>query len=416
MITRRVFVRNGGLALVGLGATLPGFVVRTATATARRRYRNKILIVVFQRGGMDGLNAVIPFEEKRYYVDRPSIAVPPPRSGRESSLDLDGFFGLHPSLEPLLSLYKEGTLGVVQAVGSPDSTRSHFDAQDFMESAAPGNKRVGDGWLNRYLAENHDPTATSFRGVAMGGTLPRTLKGQAPAMALGDIDRFDLRAGRFQKQARSVYETLYHRESDSLLSGTAQEMFQAIEFLKKANPSQYQPKPGVEYPRGKFGQNLRQVCQLIQADIGVEVAFVEMGGWDHHINQGGVNGQLSNLLRELGQGLAAVRRDLDDRFEDVVMMTMSEFGRTVRENGSGGTDHGHANVMFVLGGPVKGGKVYGEWPGLDQAQLYEGRDLALTTDFRDVFAEVLVGHLGCESCQDVLPGFSVDPTRFTGVL
>ena len=253
-----------------------------------------------------------------------------------------------------------------------------------MESAAPGAKNTSDGWLNRYLQHNPDPEATSFRSVAMGTTLPRSLKGEAPTIALGNIDSFDLRAGSLQKQARSAYQTLYDQETNSLLSGTAQEMFQAIDFLKEANPAQYRPAEGVEYPRGRFGQSLRQVAQLIKADIGLEVAFLDINGWDHHVNEGSITGQLSNRLREFSQGLAALYRDLGDRMEDVLILTMSEFGRTVRENGNAGTDHGHANVMFALGGPVKGGKIYGQWPGLATEQLYEGRDLALTTDFRDV--------------------------------
>ena len=281
---------------------------------------------------------------------------------------------------------------------------------------APGAKNTSDGWLNRYLQHNPDPEATSFRSVAMGTTLPRSLKGEASAIALGNIESFDLRAGSLQQQARSAYETLYDQETNSLLSGTAQEMFQAIDLLKKANPAQYRPAAGVQYPAGRFSQSLRQIAQLIKADIGLEVAFLDIGGWDHHINEGGVTGQLSNQLRELSQGLGALYRDLGDRMEDVLILTMSEFGRTVEENGNAGTDHGHANVMFALGGPVKGGRIYGRWPGLASEQLYEGRDLALTTDFRDVFAEVLVRHLGCSNTDAIFPDFQVDSKRFKGML
>ncbi|MDA2923242.1 DUF1501 domain-containing protein [Acidobacteria bacterium AH-259-L09] len=415
MITRRIFLKNGGLTLVGMGM-VPTFLLRTALGAPGDSRRKKILIAVFQRGGVDGLNTVVPFGEKEYYSRRSTIAIPAPKSGQESALDLNGFFGLHPSLEPLLSLYKKGELAIIHAAGSPNSTRSHFDAQDFMESAAPGDKKVSDGWLNRYLQQNPEPKRTSFRGVAMGTRLSRSLKGKAAAIALANINAFDLNAGRARKQVRSAYQTLYDQDTNSLLSGTAREMFEAIDFLKKADPGQYQPAAGVEYPPGRFGQSLKQVVQLIKADIGLEVAFVDIGGWDHHINEGGINGQLSNRLREFGQGLAALHRDLDDQMEDVVVLTMSEFGRTVHENGNAGTDHGHANVMFVLGGPVKGAKVYGDWPGLAPEQLYEGRDLALTTDFRDVFAEALVRHLSCKNANAIFPNFTVDEKRFKGML
>ena len=247
----------------------------------------------------------------------------------------------------------------------------------------------------------------------MGTSLPRSLEGDASAINISD---FDLKAGPVQAQVRSAYEMLYDQDTNSLLSGTAREMFEAIDYLKKANPSQYSPAPNVHYPQGRFGQNLLQVAQLIKSDIGVEVAFVDIGGWDTHINEGGSNGQLANRLREFGQGLAAFHRDLGDRMEDVVVLTMSEFGRTIEENGNRGTDHGHANVMMLLGGAVKGQKIYGDWPGLAREQRYEGRDLSLTTDFRDVFAEVLTRHLGSPNPGGVFPGFRVDEARFKGML
>ena len=400
---------------MGMGM-VPNFVYRTALAAAQDSARRKVLVAIFQRGGADGLNTVVPFGEKEYYRSRPNIAIPAPSSKKESALDLDGFFGLHPALKPLEALWKEKELAIVHAAGSPHSTRSQFDAQDFMETAAPGEKSVSEGWLNRYLQESAQDEAGSFRAVSMGTSLPRSLQGTASAIALGNISDFDLKAGPVQAQVRSVYETLYDQDTNSLLSGTAQEMFEAIDYLKKADPSQYSPAPNVQYPRGRFGQNLLQVAQLIKADIGVEVAFVDIGGWDTHINEGGSNGQLGNRLREFGQGLAAFHRDLWDRMEDVVVLTMSEFGRTVEENGNRGTDHGHANVMMLLGGAIKGQKVYGQWPGLASEQRYEGRDLALTTNFRDVFAEVLSRHLGSPNPGGVFPGFRVDEGHFKGIL
>lgn len=336
--------------------------------------------------------------------------------GGDSALDLDGFFGFHPSLESLLPIYQKGELAVIHAAGSPHPSRSHFDAQDFMESGVPGDKSVSDGWLNRYLQHNPVAGASAFRGVSLGSALPLSLKGRASAIALGDLNHFDLRAGRHRDGARSVYESLYNQETNTLLSGTAKEMFGAIDFLRKMNPSQYRPSAAAQYPRGRLAQKLQQVAQMIKADMGVEVVFVDIGGWDHHVNEGGINGQLANLLRELSQSLAAFYRDLGDEMENVVVLTVSEFGRTVHENSNGGTDHGHANVMLTLGGPVKGGRVHGDWPGLDRGQLFEGRDLAVTTDFRDVFSELLVQHLGCRQVKGVFPGFSVDPGHFRNLI
>lgn len=413
MTTRRIFLKNGALTVVGMGM-VPRFLFRSVLAA--RSDSRRVLVCVFQRGGADGLNIVVPFADEAYYKHRPSIAIPAPSKERRSAIDLDGFFGLHPSLGPLAEIYKSGQMAVVHSVGSPDSTRSHFDAQDFMETAAPGNKFVRDGWLNRYLQVRELQDATALRAVAMGQGLPRSLRGPASALAFGQISEFDLAANEASAEAGSAYQTLYSEETNSLLSGTAREMFDAIEFLKKADFDKLEPAKGVEYANNSFAQQLRQIAQLIKIDAGLEVAFVEIGGWDTHSNQGGVQGRLGGRLNVFGQALSAFYRDLGDRVEDVVVLTMSEFGRTARENGSSGTDHGHANVMMLLGGPIKGGKVYGDWPGLAREQLNEDRDLALTTDFRDVFAETLTKHLRCDDPDGVFPDFSVSEKRFRGVL
>jgi uncharacterized protein (DUF1501 family) len=406
MIERRVFLRDGSLAVVGL-SMVPGFLTRTL-ASAQPRARRKTLVVIFQRGGADGLNMVVPFGEKAYYEYRPGIAVPPPAQDSGGAIDLDGFFGLHPALRPLAPLYKDGRMGIVNAVGSPDTGgRSHFQAQDFMESAAPGNKTVTTGWLNRYLQTNPDTVRTPLRAAAIGEVLPKALRGPASALALASLDQTSLGTA-------AVYESLYSRDTNALLTGTAREMFDAVKRLREARPDQYQPAKGVVYPQPPVGAALGQVAQLIKANVGLQIAFVDVsGGWDTHSQEAA---QLPGLLRSLGQALAAFNQDLGDRMEDIVVLTMSEFGRTARENGSGGTDHGHANVMFAMGGPVKGGRVYGKWPGLAREQLNEDRDLALTTDFRDVLAEVLVRHLGCERPQAVFPQYSLDAGRFTGIL
>ena len=269
-----------------------------------------------------------------------------------------------------------------------------------MESGTPGNKGIADGWMNRYLQTAGDRRATPFRAVAFSSNMPRTLMGTAPAVAMTRISDFGVRAGSASDDITRAFEAMYGRNE------TGKETFEAIDMLKKANPLQYTPANGASYPASPFGQTLLQISQLIKADVGLEVAFADIGGWDTHANQGNQRGQLSNRLREFGDGLAALYRDLGDRMRNVVIITMTEFGRAIRQNGSGGTDHGHASCLFMLGGPVKGGKVYGKWPGLAPDQLFEGRDLALTTDFRDVFAEVVTKHMGALNVGQVFPGFT----------
>ena len=407
-LTRRVFLKSGGAAMLGFGA-LPSFLTRAIAATPIPN--GKILIVIFQRGAADGLNVVVPFAERDYYRLRPTIAIPQPSRGQsEVAIDLDGFFGLHPSLAPLAPIYREGQLAIVHAAGSPDSTRSHFDAQDYMDSGTPGVKSTPDGWLNRHLQAAPEPEATPFRAVALGSNLPRALQGRAPAVALANAQQFRVMAP--SPLAANGFEALYAETADRMLAGQGRETFEAIDMLQKADVSRFQPERGSEYPRSRFGQSLLQVAQFIKANIGLEAAFIESGGWDHHTNEGGTQGQLANLLRDLGQGLAAFHRDLGDRMKDITVVTMSEFGRTAAENGNRGTDHGHANCMFVMGGPVAGGKVYGRWPGLQDGQLNEGRDLALTTDFRTVLGELIERHLGDRDLDRVFPGFANDRKQF----
>ena len=411
-ITRRVFVRNSGLAIVGTAA-VPSFLARAAWGVAETAGRNKRLVVIFQRGAADGLNMVVPHAEPQYYAMRPSINIP-----RPSVIDLDGFFGLHPALAAFQPLWQQRHLAIVHAAGSPDPNRSHFDAQDFMESGTPGIKATGDGWLNRSLramppAQQKSP----FEAIAMGPSIPRILSGAEAAIAMNNINDFSV-GGRNAKAspAASAFEAMYDHSVDAVLHGTGEETFDAVKMLKSADPGQYKPAPGADYPKGRFGDSLRQLAQLIKANLGVQVAFADIGGWDHHVNEGAAEGQLANVLREFSQSLAAFWVDLGDLGEDTVVVTMSEFGRTARENGNRGTDHGHANVMFVFGGPVKGGKVYGRWPGLDQSQLYEGRDLALTTDFRQVVGEAVMRHMGNRNLAEVFPGFENQPSGFLKVL
>jgi uncharacterized protein (DUF1501 family) len=403
MISRRVFLKNGGLALVSLGFA-PEFLARTVAAAGSARKR--VLITIFQRGAVDGLNMIVPFGEREYYAARPSIALARPSSDPQATLDLDGFFGLHPRLAPLKPLYDAGHLAVVHATGSPDGTRSHFDAQDYMETATPGVKSTPDGWLNRYLHAREHEAQTPFRAVALASQLPRALQGVAPALAIGQIDRFGIRAGQSTEMVQSSFESAYAAAADRVLHSTGREAFDAVRMLKQADPTRYPPSNGAEYPRSAYGDALKQIAQLVKADVGLEVAFAESGHWDHHVNEGAALGQLATRLDDFGRGIAALVRDLGDRMQDVVILTMSEFGRAVAENGNRGTDHGHGNAMLILGGSVRGGKVYGKWPGLAREQRYEGRDLAVTTDFRAVFNEVVHRHLGLTNTRAVFPGFT----------
>ena len=410
---RRVFLRSGAFALVTLGLN-PSFLRRTAFATELRgAARGKILIVLFQRGAADALNMVVPHGDPQYYALRPTISIPRPGSRADGALDLDGFFGLHPALSPLRPFWERGMLAPIHAVGSPSATRSHFDAQDYMESGTPDLKSTPDGWLNRYLAargtcaECEAQAAKPFRAVAMTEQTPRILAGPAPVIAMSSLDDFTIRATGSDVER---LEALYRTGRADIVHGAGAETFDAVKMLRAANPRRYQPENGASYPRSQFGQRLLQIAQLIKANVGLELAFADVGGWDTHVNQGGATGQLANRLDDFARAVAALTTDLGDRMGDVVIVTMTEFGRMARQNGNGGTDHGHAGAMFLLGGAVNGGKVYGRWPGLAREQLYEGRDLALTTDFRSVFGEVVRSHLGAVEASALFPGFTaVEP-------
>ncbi len=382
-VSRRIFVKAGGLALVSLGLD-PLFLARAAFASVRPAVRpadRPILVCLFQRGAVDGLNMIVPHGDPLYYEERPRIAVP-----QNTVVDLDGHFG--------------------------------FDAQDYMETGTPGVKSTGDGWANRYCAHDREHADTPFRAVAFGPQLPRILAGSAPSLAIDDLQAFGLRVP--QEAARDrltrAFEELYEGAGTGLLASSSREGFDAIQMLKRADPTHYRPAAGADYPQGRLGRTLLQIAQLIKADVGLEIAFADCTGWDTHVNQGSNEGQLAARLRELALALSAFSRDLGDRMSRVVVLTMSEFGRTIRENGNSGTDHGHATAMLVMGGPVNGGRVLGRWPGLSVEQRFEGRDVAVTTDFRDLFGEVLARHLGAGDLSPIFPGFTPDPQRFLGAI
>jgi len=376
---RRVFVWNAALAAFGFG---PG--------------GKRVLVTIFQRGAMDGLNAVVPYGEQRYAELRPTLAIP-----RETLVDLDGFFGLHPALRPLEPLWAAKQLGIVHAAGSPDPTRSHFDAQDFMESGTPGRKSTRDGWLNRALGPGAN--GSPVRALSMGGTLARSLRGAQPAVAVNTLAGFQVR-----DQAQAEMMLRYAQTKDRELRGTAAETFEAVKLLESIHKSGPATAAGAEYPASRLGQSLQQIAQVIKADAGLEVAFADTTGWDTHAGQAQ---RLEGLLGDFAKSLAAFHRDLGSRMAEVTVVTMSEFGRTAKENGTRGTDHGHGNAMFALGGGVSGGVVHGRWPGLGAEQLYEGRDLAVTTDFRDVLAEAVRHHAGGIEVAGLFPGYTARPVH-----
>ena len=419
---RRFFIKSGSIALASVGGSLaaPSFLQRALFAQTRDRVssgRRKTVIAIFQRGAVDGLNMIVPHGERNYYELRPNIAISKPQAGNaEAALDLDGFFGLHPAMSSLKPFWERKQLAIVHASGSPDNTRSHFDAQDYMESATPGRKGTPDGWLNRYLQSKDDSQRSLFRAVSLTQLMPRILQGRAATLAISNLNDFTIRAGSSSANVQGGFEEIYAQSVNDLLGGTGKETFAAVNYLKKVNPGQYKPENGAVYPRTAFGNSLLQIGQLVKAQVGLEVAFTDIGGWDTHVNQGNARGQLALRLQDFSNSIAALATDLGKRMDDVLILTMSEFGRTVRENGNRGTDHGHANAMLLIGNSVRGGQVHGKWPGLRSDQLYEGRDLDLTTDFRDVFAQVAQKHLGTTNVRAVFPGYSVNESALNLVL
>jgi uncharacterized protein (DUF1501 family) len=421
---RRYFLKSSGIALAsfGLMGVAPKFLHQFANAaTVTDAYgKKKIIVTIFQRGAVDGLNMIVPHGESEYYKLRRNIAVPKPNQPG-GAINLDGFFGLHPALKPLEKFWNEKQLAVINSVGSPDNTRSHFDAQDYMESGTPGIKSTTDGWLNRVFQNNPDKQASPFRAVAMTQQIPRTLMGRYPTVAMTNLQTFAIRAGQYSNSVQGGFEGIWQKQANDRLGETGKETFEAINYLKKANPAQYRPQNGARYPVNQFGNSLRQIAQLIKAGVGMEAAFTDTPGlnWDTHANQAngnGSRGQLANLLGQFGQGIAAFATDLGDQMDNVVIVTMSEFGRTAQENGTRGTDHGHGNAMLVLGNSVRGGRVYGDWKGLKTSELDRGRYLAVTTDFRDVFSEITAKHLGSKNLDKIFPRYSLNPSNFKGFL
>jgi uncharacterized protein (DUF1501 family) len=394
-------------SIIALGAlSLPSWMPRIAFAGPEKAPKGDTLVCIFQRGGMDGLNAVVPHGEKAYYAARDTLAIPQPKpSDAKAAIDLDGFFGLHPSLRPLKDIFDAKQLAIINATGSPDPSHSHFDAMDYMERGTPGEKAMPTGWLARHLQTMASINKSPFRAVGMGPMVQAALRGPVPATALQSIAEFHLRGNNAEiTKFQSSLASLYQGNDFIDVQGTT--TIEAMQLIAKVTQQKYDPANGAKYPDTNFGKQLMAVAQLIKADLGVEVACVDIGGWDTHASQGGIDGELPTLLKELADGLMAFYLDMRDRMANTTVVTMSEFGRRLQENNSHGTDHGHGNCMFIYGGGVQGGKVYGDWPGLEKNQLYGPGDLAITTDFRDVLGEILKNRLGNDKVKDVFPSYS----------
>lgn len=406
---RREFVTK----FAALNTTLPTWMPRMAFAAPPREVAGDVLVCVFLRGGADALNVVVPYGEDAYYKARPQLAIRTPGAGAGRTVNLDGFFGLHPTLLPLKDIYTQTDLAFIHAVGNPYETRSHFDAMDYMERGTAGEKMVDTGWLARHLQSSPASNQSPFRAVGMGPILPSALRGPVPAVAMQSIADFHLKGNtEYLGEIQAILSGLYTLE-DNLLAEEGAGLFDAFELLAKANPAQYQPRQGVSYPDSDFGKGLTQIAQLIKADIGLEVACIDLGGWDTHILQGGAEGWMASLLADYAAGLAAFYADLPDQMNRITVVTMSEFGRRVAENAGAGTDHGRGGFMSVMGGQINGGQVFGAWVGLHPDVLEGPGDLPVTTDFRTVLGELLSQRMGNPNLEQVFPNYNA--VDFLGV-
>ncbi|MDX1670762.1 MAG: DUF1501 domain-containing protein [Balneolaceae bacterium] len=410
MISRKAFLKSAAVSVFSIGmGGIPAFLNRSALAagTADAASRRKILVAIFQRGAMDGLMAVPPIDDRHLAQLRPQLYM---RPGRNSSLiDLDNGFALHPAFRPFEPYFRDGSLAIVHGIGSPNTTRSHFDAQDYMESGTPFDKGTSSGWLNRAVGlSGHDPTP--FQALSMTKTMPKSFYGPHPALAIEKLEDFQIgNATGGAGVASDGFEAIYMETADRLLNDTGKESFEAVRMLKSLDIDRYRPSNNARYPNTPLGQSLRQIALLIKNDVGLEVAFAESGGWDTHVRQGTEQGSFANRAADLSNSIDAFWKDLESWRDRVVVMTMTEFGRTVKENGSGGTDHGRASCMFVLGEKARGGRVHGSIPTLAPEQLEDARDLPVTTDFRSLFAGVAGSHLDIPDGTQLFPGWKGNP-------
>ena len=414
MNKRRAFIKSGTLALfaAGLQGGIPGFLMRAAATPtlSSSTGKKKTLVCIFQRGAMDGLMAVTPFTDPALKALRPGLFMSPAEK-EGKIIDLNGSFGMHPSLQSLHPFFTDGRLAVVHGVGSPNNTRSHFDAQDYMESGTPFSKSSSSGWLNRTAAQL-TATPSPFRAVSLTSALPRSMYGEQEALAINNLQEFALQVRgnpMATKMTAGSFEQLYDVTTSELLNKTAKESFDAMRQLREAGKNSYPVTAGVVYPNTALGNSLRQIAVLIKMNIGLELAFAESGGWDTHFNQGTLNGAFARNLKDFSDSIAAFWQDLAAYQEQVTVMTMTEFGRTVHQNGTGGTDHGRASCLWVLGNDVKGGQVYHQMKSLSKENLEDGRDVPVTTDFRSVFSAVAAGHLSLKSAEGLFPGWEGKP-------
>jgi uncharacterized protein (DUF1501 family) len=408
-MNRRQFLIQSSLfstsSLISIGTH--GWAARSIAAIDPNPQR---LIVVMLRGAIDGLSVVVPYQEPTYYTDRPTIAISQP--GQPNGvLDLDGQFGLHPALAPLLPLWQQKSLAFVHACGSKDETRSHFDAQDYLESGTPGVKSTKDGWMNRLLSVMSDKNP--IQAVSVGATTPRILMGKRAVANLASGRSAGSRQQIDKPQVASAFDRLYGN-NDALSQTYREARLARTELLKDLEAEMKMANNGAILPMG-FPDDAQRLARLMARDPRIQVSFLAVGGWDTHINQGaGQGGQLARNLEQLGKGLVALQTGLVAAYQNTSIVVMSEFGRTVKENGNGGTDHGHGNVMWLLGGGIRGGTVYGKWTGLEPAQRYQGRDLAVTTDFREVLGTVLTRKLSVDASklQQIFPKYTGQMLNF----
>lgn len=406
MWSRRAFIKGSTLAIFAstIGG-VPSFLLNSVKAQAANRGisgRRKTLVCIFQRGAMDGLQAVQPLDDPFLKNARPDLFTA--ATGANSLMELDGRFGLHPTFSPFKELYAEGRLGIVHGIGSPVVTRSHFDAQDYMESGTPGKKSTSSGWLNRTMGTlGHEPTP--FQAVAMTPAKPRILYGPAYSLTVENLDNLQLAEGNNLSETNQGFESLYRQSQQELIQSSGSMSLDAIKVLEEAKVKAIQPSAGVQYPTSPLGLSLKQIAQLIKGGVGLEIAFAESNGWDTHARQSGQFGGFVKNATDMSRSISAFWKDIDKYQDDVVVMTMTEFGRTVHQNGSLGTDHGRASCMFVLGNEVAGGNIYGEVPELAMENLEDGRDLPVTTDFRALFGGVLSHHFKLTDSASVFPGW-----------
>jgi len=417
MTSRRGFLKSGGLALFGISLMggIPSFIAEAAASDKiiGPYKKKKTMVCIFQRGAMDGLMAVTPFNDQYLQNARPTLFLSAAKGSAKTPLiDLDGKYGLHPSMKAFEPFFRDKRLAIVHGIGSPNNTRSHFDAQDYMESGTPFNKGTASGWLNRatgLLGHDTASPATPFQAVSLTSALPRSFYGDNQSVAISNLQDFAIQMRGNPSgvnMAAKSFEDLYDQTSSNLLKSTGKESFDAMKMLQKSDIKNYKPANGAVYPNTSVGNSLKQIAQLIKMDVGLEIAFTESGGWDTHFNQGSDTGIFARNVNDLSNCIAAFWTDLGQYTDDVTLMTMTEFGRTVKQNGTGGTDHGRASCNFILGNDVNGGIVHGNVQPMSLDNLEDGRDLAVSTDFRAVFSEVADRHLKISNDKVLFPDWS----------